>query len=323
MPDWPQLDWTVPPTGADAWAQERVASAAAVVRGFEAALEDGAKAGELDLAAIGDELARWDQAALAIFMYTKMGGEKPIPSDVRRLATELRRAWNELAGLRGQMLARLGAAAGRVLDREAASPVDRSLFRPREAPAAAPSLAHFAGEHAAVAEPSRAFPVKAEEVRMRQLAEQKPIPDSRSLGALLGILPSDWVAALFEQLEVPVDEDDEMTVGSRAVAQRGGIFARLKDPAFLEHLVGSLSAEERALLGEVLKAKGAVPYGRIGARWGHDESDGFYWSRRAPVGPLSRRRRLGLLFVGTQKGTAVVAAPADLAEALKALLAAP
>ena len=324
MPDWPQLDWTVPSTGAGAWAQERVAGAAVVIRAFETALEDCAKAGEVDLAAIGDELARWDQAALAIFMYTAMGADKPIPADVPRLAVELRKAWGELARLRDRLLRRLGeTVAVRVLEREAASPVDRSLFRPREAPPAAPSLAHFAGEHAAVAEASRAFPVKAEEVRMRQLAEQKPVPESRSLGALLGILPSDWVAAIFEQLEVPVDEEDELTVGSKATAQRGGIVARLKDPAFLEQVVGSLADEERALLGEVLKGKGVLPYGRVGSRWGHDESDGFYWSRRAPVGPLARLRRLGLLFVGTQKGTAVVAAPADLAEQLKALLAEP
>jgi hypothetical protein len=319
--DWPELDWTPPAKGADAWARERVESVAVAVRTFEVALENAAEAGEVDLATVEDELSRWDKVAAVPFAYTAMGKSKPIPSEAARFARELERAWTELAALRGRMLERLGEeGAVCVLEREERSTVDRSLFRPRAAPPPQ-SLSRFTGEFPAVPEPPLARPVKAEEVRMRQVAEQKPLPESRKLGALLGMLPSEWVTAVFENLEIPVDEDEEMTAGSRGAARRKAIHDRLHDSAFLRRVVETLSLEEKELLGEVLGTGGGMAaYRRLAERYGHDEADGFYWSERPPSGPLARLRRSGLLYVGTHKGVTVVAAPSDLEDALKETL---
>jgi len=147
------------------------------------------------------------------------------------------------------------------------------------------------------------------------------LPESRQLGALLAILPSEWVNAAFSQLKLKLDEDVELSAASRSSAKRGAIYEHLKKPECLEALVKKLLPEEAELLHDLLVHQGWLPYRRLRDAYGLDESDGFYWNTRPAAGPLSKLRRKALAFVGTRNGTPMVTVPTDLAQALTELLA--
>ena len=162
-------------------------------------------------------------------------------------------------------------------------------------------------------------PVRGEELRMRQLAEAKPLPEDDTLGALLALLPSEWIGAVAAHLELtaPVAKAH----GSRTTRLQAAVHAHLRDPGSLRALVAGLGEPERKLLAALLRADGPLPHGAVAAAFGLDEADGFYWSGRPTSGPLSRLRRSGLVFVGARENQAQVAVPSDLAAELRALLA--
>lgn len=171
---------------------------------------------------------------------------------------------------------------------------------------------------ALIVEQRAASPVRAEELRLRQLAESKPFPKTGHLAALLANLPAEWVAAIHATLGLAAGP--ETTAGSRATAQRGQIFEHLRDAESLASLVGSLGERERTLLGALVRT-GGLPYPRVTAKFGLDEADGYAWSERPPSGPLAVLRRSGLAFVCTKDGQLFVAVAADLVSALGATLA--
>jgi hypothetical protein len=328
---WSPLDWTCPVT-AGPWLETRVLDLAALIRRFELAFQqsaDGAQGDELQAAfdTAAETLVDWDAEAAKIYAHTTRGEGKPVPPEPA-YARELKLVYDQLQDLRAQILEQLGDdAAALLLDAEGRIEVGREAFRPA-APKRAPTktqelrLERFAADlmsaNATAGPPAK--PVTVDEIRMRTAAEQKPLPESRSLGALLAILPSDWVRAVFAHLELSLD-DQELTAGSRAAMCRGIIFESLRQPPFLAKVIGQLLDVDRALLSQLLQKKdGLIPYTRVAQTFGHDEADGFYWYERPPSGPLARLRRSALAFVGTRGVNVTVALPSDLAGAIREIL---
>src|SRR5690606_34023141 len=124
-------------------------------------------------------------------------------------------------------------------------------------------------------------PVSIEELRMRQAAENKLLPESRNLGALLAILPSEWVSSIYETLGFAAPDFEGVTSGSRSSVRRGVIHEHLHREEFLRDLVAALAPDERRLLEELVEA-GRLPYQRVTADYGKDDADGFFWSDRTP-----------------------------------------
>lgn len=167
--------------------------------------------------------------------------------------------------------------------------------------------------------PPVATPVRPEEIRLRQLAHAKAYPQSGTLGAMLALLPAEWIVAIHATLGLETSPDEDLSAGSRAALLRGPIFEHLRSPEGLAEVVASLGPKEREILGALLKV-GLLSYARVAAKWGSDDADGYSWAERPESGPLSALRRRGLAFVLSRNGEQVVAAPTDLAEALKAAL---
>lgn len=172
---------------------------------------------------------------------------------------------------------------------------------------------------ALVVEQRASSPVRAEELRMRQLAESKPYPKTGHLAALLANLPTEWIGAIHATLGLP-GAGAETTAGSRATAQRAAIFEHLRRPESLAALVAGFGERERTLLAALVRT-GGLPYPRVTAKFGLDEADGYAWTERPASGPLAMLRRSGLAFVCTKDGGLFVAAAADLAAPLKEALA--
>jgi len=307
---------------------------AALIRRFELAFQQSADSIDEDdaLEAVFDTAAEglidWDEEAAKIYVHTTRGESKPVPAEPA-YAKELELVYDALRMLREKIVEQLGEVAGPlVLHAEASIEVGPEAFRLAKS-TRAPSktqelrLERFAADLTLPANPEAAppqKPVTVDEIRMRTSAEQKPLPESRSLGALLSILPSDWVRAVFAQLKLTLDEESELTAGSRAAACRGIIFESLRRPNFLANIVGGLLDADRALLQQLVAHQGLLPYTRVTQTFGHDEADGFYWFERPPSGPLARLRRSALAFVGTRGGMVTVALPSDLTAAIKELL---
>ena len=283
---------------------------AAIARQFELAFMALAEEGQIDLSTVDPELAEWDKAVADVYVYTTLGDGKRAPGDAAG-AKKLEKAYAALEKARDRVMKALGDLAALVDAREGDTEVNPAMLRPPE-PAALPSnFVTFTGEVSSASLPMRK-PVTAEEIRNRTTAEQKVLPESRSLGALLAILPSDWVTSIADQLGLMQDEDMEMTVGTRSAAWRGKIFNVLKDRDAFKKVLDLLDADERAIIRELLEAGGTMPYKRLCESFPLDESDGFYWNQRPPAGPLAALRRRALAFVGTHNGFATVAIPADL-----------
>ena len=327
---WPQLDWTCP-VAAGPWLETRVLDMAALVRRFELAFQqsaDGAEGDELSAAfdAASEALVGWDEEADKVYVHTTRGERKPVPAEPA-YARELKLVYDQLQDIRAQILELLGDdASALLLDAESRIEVGREAFRPA-APKRPPTktqelrLERFAADLISAspeAGPPRK-PVTVDEIRMRTSAEQKPLPDSRNLGALLALLPSDWVRAVFQHLQLKLD-DEELTAGSRAAMCRGIIFESLRQAPFLSKIVGQLLDVDRALLHQLVSHQGLLPYTRVAQTFGHDEADGFYWYERPPSGPLARLRRSALAFVGTRGVNVTVALPADLSAAIQEIL---
>jgi hypothetical protein len=327
---WSQLDWTCP-VSAGPWLETRVLDMAALIRRFELAFQqsaDGAAGDELSAAfdAAAEALVVWDEEAAKVYVHTTRGESRPVPAEPG-YARELRTIYDQLQDIRARILEMLGDdACALLLDAESRIEVGREAFRPA-APKKPPTktqelrLMRFAAD-LTPASPEAGpphKPVTVDEIRMRTAAEQKPLPDSRNLGALLAILPSDWVRAVFAHLGLKLD-DEELTAGSRAAMCRGIIFESLRQPPFLTKVIGQLLDVDRALLRQLASHQGLLPYTRVAQTFGHDEADGFYWYERPPSGPLARLRRSALAFVGTRGVNVTVALPADLSAAVQEIL---
>ncbi|MGC4114253.1 MAG: hypothetical protein QM765_06470 [Myxococcales bacterium] len=328
FPDWPKLDWKCPAAKADAWLDKRTFEIAALARRFELAFTVLAEEGKLDLGKVDLALLDWDKAAAQILAYTIWGEAKRVPSDPK-FAKVLEQIYSTIGRARLKVLGAFGRSeAAAVSEREEQLMLDPKALRPAPSSPIPTNFARFTGEFQAFTT-SDAFktldslklvPVSADEVLKRTQAESKMLPESRQLGALLAILPSEWVNATFETLKLKLDEDAELSSASRSSAKRGAIYEHLKKPDSLQALVKKLLPEEAELLNDLLVHEGWLPYRRLRDAYGLDESDGYYWNTRAPAGPLSKLRRKALAFVGTRNGTPMVTVPLDLAKELIALV---
>ncbi|MGI5860480.1 MAG: hypothetical protein ACOX6T_00315 [Myxococcales bacterium] len=319
--DWPSLAWEPPSERAAEWLLDRTIEVAARARAFEVGLEQAGEAGEVDLALVGSDLDAWDKWAARVFAYTAIGEGLALPADTGAFARRLEETYGHLTCVRARLLARLGAeGAARVIEREAAAEIDRARLRQRTDKA--PALELIAGEQdlQEVDAPVES-PVRADELQMRSQAEQRPLPDGARLGDLLAALPSDWLRAVFENLELALP-DGAPAPASRSSARRQAVAEHLFDEQNLSLIAESLDPIERGLVSELLAADGSLPYKQITETYGLDEADGFYWSERPPSGPLARLRRLGLVFVGTRNGQLTVTVACELRVGLRELLAA-
>lgn len=329
FPDWPKLDWKCPAAKADAWLDKRTFEVAALARRFELAFTVLAEEGKLDLGAVDMALLDWDRSAAKILAYTIWGEAKRVPADPK-FARNLEQIFQEIAKARLKVLAAFGRGeAAAVCKREEELMLDPKALRPAPSSPIPTNFARFTGEFQAFSTTDafksmdgfKMVPVSADEVLKRTTAESKMLPESRQLGALLSILPSEWVNAAFDTLKLKLDEDAELSAASRSSAKRGAIYEFLKQPGNLEATVKKLLPEEGELLHDLLVHEGWLPYRRLRDAYGLDESDGFYWNTRPAAGPLSKLRRKALAFVGTRNGTPMVTVPTDLAQQLKELLA--
>ena len=328
FPEWPKLDWKCPAAKADAWLDKRTFEIAALARRFELAFTVLAEEGKLDLGAVDMALLDWDKAAAQILAYTIWGEAKRVPGDPK-FARVLEQIYLTIGRARFKVLGAFGRSeAAAVVAREEQLMLDPKALRPAPASPIPTNFARFTGEFQAFTtsdafktlEGFKMVPVSADEVLKRTTAESKMLPESRELGALLAILPSEWVNATFEQLKLKLDEDAELSAASRSSAKRGAIYEHLKKPECLTAIVAKLSAGETELLTDLLAHEGWLPYRRLRDAYGLDESDGFYWNTRPATGPLSKLRRKALAFIGTRNGTPMVTVPTDLTAALKELL---
>jgi len=322
---WPKLDWNRPFTRDGL--QQRIVEIARLARRFETALEQGAEAGELELQLLTSDLEAWDLCASNVFMYTQLGeGRELEESEVPACAAQLAEVYEALIGLRRETLEHLGPRAAAPLAGEREVEIDeRFLTEKDESKISRGSSADVLGNEVASGtaecEPPLEKPVTAIELRLRQAAEQKPLADLR-LNALIASLPPDWVSAIHSHLALDEESaSQEGEGGTRSGNQRQRIEKHLSDPESLLRTVSSLDEREKGVLSEILAADGVLPYSQTVARWGLDESDGFYWSQRPPSGPLGYLRRVGLVYVGTLQGKLVTVIPKDLAEPLESLIA--
>ncbi|HCF58545.1 MAG TPA: hypothetical protein DFS52_11195, partial [Myxococcales bacterium] len=202
---WPELPWE-PGTPRLEWLLDRVAVLADRACCFDLGLEQAVEAGELSRSAIAAELEAWELCAANVYMYVGLReAQRLSPEEVPSHAEELEKVWRELAGLRTRLLDRLGERlAGRVLSFESSARVDDAqiLGRAGELPAFVAETNVLTGEQTLM--PSltglRGKPVSVDELRMRQSAEQKPLPEPATLEALLAHQPSDWTSAIFDIL---------------------------------------------------------------------------------------------------------------------------
>ena len=328
FPDWPRFDWKCPASKVDLWLEERVFEVAALTRRFELAFTVLAEEGQLDLGAVDHALIDWDRRAHEIMTYTTWGDSRRVPT-ARAFARPLEKITDSIRKGRQKVLGAFRPEeAELVLAREEELLLDAKALRPPSVAPVPATLAHFTGELAAFSategfqalDTQKLAPVTAEEVLKRTQAESKALPESRQLGALLAILPSEWVSATFDELQLELDEELELTTGTRATAKRGAIFKHLKHLANLQALASKLSREEVELLADLMAHDSWLPYRKLRDAYGLDESDGFYWNARKPAGTLSKLRRKALAFVGTRNGTAMVTVPLDLSAALHRLL---
>jgi hypothetical protein len=315
---WPDLSWEIGKPRLD-WLLNRVSHLSKRARAFELALEEAAEAGEAPLSKVADQLADWDSAAANAYMYSGLGeAEQLADADVPSHAEELEKIWHELVRLRGLLLSALGPeAAQKVAAREAAAQVSDALVRERvgEIPEVVVEVNTLTGERTLMPSISRPMikPVNADEVRMRQSAESKSLPEPATLEALLAFIPSDWAEAIFDTIGLELPEGSTSPRADR----RKGIVKHLFTRDFLEALALGLPDEARGLLQELIAEGGSMRYSQVVERHGHDEADGFYWTERAPSGPLAWLRRLGFAFVGQRMSQPHVVVPEDLLCPLK------
>ncbi|MGI5860440.1 MAG: hypothetical protein ACOX6T_00115 [Myxococcales bacterium] len=320
---WPELPWE-PGTPRLEWLLDRVAVLADRTCCFELGIERAIEAGEVSRAAIASELDAWEHCAANVYLYVGLReAQRLSPEDVPAHAEELEKVWRELIDLRSRLLERLGdRLAGGVFDYETVARVDDAeiLRRVGELPAFVAETNVLTGEQTLM--PSltgfRGKPVTADEVRMRQSAEQKLLPEPATLEALLAHLPSDWASAIFDILGLDLPD---AALGAPRAARRKAIADYLGDEEQLEVLVAGLPDEARELLAKILERGGAMRYLDAVEKPGLDEADGFYWTARPPSGPLAWLRRMGLAFVGVRGGQKVVVVASDLRKRLKAALA--
>lgn len=321
FPPWPKLDWRCP-SKPGPWLEKRTFEVAALTRRFELAFTVLAEEGKLDLADVDDPLLEWDMKAAEILVFTVWGESKRVPTDPG-FASRLEKIYATIEKARLRVLEGFGRDKGRlVADREAQLPIDTKSLRPAPSSPMPATFARFTGEFEGVAATPdlSKVPVSGDEVLKRGAAEAKPLPESRNLGALLANQPSEWISAIFEHLALKLDEDAELSAGSRSAVRRGAIFEHLRDAANLEKVLASLEAPSQSILFDLLDHEGWLPYRKLISNVGLDESDGFYWNTRPPSGPLAVLRRKGLAFVGTRNGTAMVSLPLDLADKIRELL---
>ncbi|MBI5548118.1 MAG: hypothetical protein HY901_29915 [Deltaproteobacteria bacterium] len=314
---WPRYSWRCPPK-AQPWLANRVFDIAALVRRFELAFTSAAEDGLCELGEVDPELAEWDEAAAEILIYTVWGTSRRVPPD-KGFARKLEQNYHRLIDARAHVLKAFGREVGGVVaEREQGLETNPAALRPPSPTST--SFARFTGEFAAVGALPMRSPVSADEVLKRTAAEQKSLPETRSLAALLATLPSDWVMAVAEQLNLIGEDEFELTVGSRASAQRSIVLERLLDREFVAKVYDGLGPEEREILATLIQNEGRMTYKRVTSIWTLDETDGFYWNTRPASGPLALVRRKALAFVGTRNSVAMMVMPVELEEPLRELL---
>ncbi len=324
-PLWPELSWT--PSGEKVeWLIDRTHELAVRARGFELALEQASEAGEANLSRLADDLAEWEKLTANIWMSSGLEDAEGVTDEaVPRHADALAKVYRNLIDRRRSILAKLGAEASAKLQAREET-VDVTEGEAGESD----QVPQFGGETDLLGTqlpfiqlPGHEIqrPVSSDELRMRQTAESKQLPESGNLGALLSILPSEWVTSIFETLGLAAPGDEEMTAGSRSAFRRGVIHEHLLREDFLREIALALDEEDRTLLVKLMEAGKPLPYNRITAEFGKDDADGFFWGDRRPSGPLARLRRTGLAFVAMRFSQQLVQTPVDVAAKLKTVLA--
>lgn len=326
---WPVLDWTVGEKKLS-WLLERTKQLAVLARAFEVALEEASAAGEAPLSKAAVPLGDWEHAAANVWMYAGLEDAKKIPpDDVQFHAEELAKIYATLQEKRAEILTAIGAdASAKVQDRERAAKVDDASIQQRvgELPSFQETSALGAMTSMQFTEPPEA-PITPDELKSRDSAERKTLPDDANFQTLLNLLPPPWVNAVFEThgLLLELSEDDEeaeeveLTANSRSTMQKKMLSEKIG--SLLREAVFALEEEDRKLIEELISAGGALKYSDARTKYGKDDADGFHWGDRPPSGTIARLRRVGIAFVGMRGGKQVLALPTDLIPSLTAVLA--
>lgn len=322
---WPEFSWTVS-SDPSAWLDERIREMATRARAFELALDEASTAGTAPLAPVVSAIEKWDKVAADVWMYAGLKVEQLMPEELAIHAQLLEKIWEGLSKYRRRILKGVGeAGAEKIQSLETTIPVTKEHFAERV------GELEFGGTevdalgvitHHATRPVPTGKPVTAEEMRSRAAAEGKRLPEPTTIENVLAQHPVPWVHSIFESLELNLEEapPEVKSLGTRTDAQRIFIAQRLVTPDFLREVVLALEEEDRTLLTELLEETGGVRYGEVTARYGKDEADGFYWSERAPSGPLARLRRAGLVTVGERGDRVVVVMPEDLRAPIREVL---
>jgi tetratricopeptide (TPR) repeat protein len=95
---------------------------------------------------------------------------------------------------------------------------------------------------------------------------------------------------------------------------------RILEAGIFKELIADLDEDERLALGWVLEGGGFRLWTEFTQRFGDDMDESPYWQYHEPVSLPGRLKRMGLLHVGTLRGSPVAFIPADLREPLSWVL---
>lgn len=154
------------------------------------------------------------------------------------------------------------------------------------------------------------------EFALYEKIDQQSISAKITCRSGLGRYPSVWLDATLNTYRAP-------TRG----AKRDKISALediLHNPRQMARIVGSLNANQRAILSQVLTGGGFVKYQSISRKFGDETEDGYFWTNQPPTSDIGQLRLRGLLFVGRtvigSRREKVLVVPSDLREHLAAIL---
>ena len=133
---------------------------------------------------------------------------------------------------------------------------------------------------------------------------------------LLERLPREWIQAMADFWHLP-----KRRLKRDHILDLQQWFAA---PGAAAALAGALEEAERACLADLLAKGGICEYEQLAAKFGSEEGDDYWWSRKPPVSTIGRLRLMGLLFVGrdpakSQAGR-IVMIPEGLVQQVEAAL---
>ncbi len=149
--------------------------------------------------------------------------------------------------------------------------------------------------------------------------DQRPLPPRLGLATLLKGIPSIWLDAVCQALDIEPQKLRLRKDREHAVAEW------LSDESRLRSLVrDKLQARERELLAYLLEKGGQLSSSLFTRRFGRDDEDSWFWNEEPPQSLLGRVRLHGLAFVGrlptSGRRVRTVAIPRDLRAPLRAAL---